>query len=107
MDEELMGLYRNIEMEADSSILNYFTQIELAVSSEREWQIIQLIAQLDWIPLPYFISYKRFYNYIKNTTTWNLKPVLDKLVNTECYFDVARYKDKFRNIRAYKKLDEM
>jgi len=53
----------------------------LHTSSEREWQIIQCITALEHLPLPYFVVYKRFYNYIKATTTWNLKPLAEKLVN--------------------------
>lgn len=90
MDEALLDMYKGIELEADSTLLYYASQIELHTSSEREWQIIQCTAHIEHIPLPYFVAYKRFYNYIKSTTKWNLTPVADKLRNTEYYFNVMR-----------------
>jgi len=82
LDESLMELYRGVEFEADNSLLYYACQIELSNSSEREWQIIQLLAEIEVLPLPYFTAYQRFYNYIKATTDWNLTPLADKLKNT-------------------------
>ena len=81
MDESLLQLYKGIEFEADSSLLYYAAQIELNTSSQREWQIIHCITALDQLPLPYYVAYKRFFNYIKATTTWNLTPLEEKLTN--------------------------
>lgn len=64
------------------------------------------MAHLDVIPLPYFVAYKRFYNYIKTTTEWNLTPLTDKLRNTEYYFNVMRGYDGLYSIETYKKLTE-
>ena len=69
-------------MEADNTMLGYFCELELANSSSREWEIIHRITDLDIIPVRYFQLYKRFYNSIKVSTEWNLKPFEDKLANT-------------------------
>ena len=62
--------------------LGYFCELELANSTSREWEIIHRIADVDYIPLQLFQHYKRFYNYMKITTEWNLKPIAEKLSNT-------------------------
>lgn len=73
-------------------------------SSEREWLIIQLSVLLDYIPLPYFSAFKRFYNYIKTTTEWNLTPLEDKLKNTEYYYNVMRLYNTIAEVKPYKGL---
>ena len=104
MDETVLELYRGIEFCADSTLLNYACQIELGTSSEREWQIVQLLVEIEILPLPYFTAYKRFYNYIANTTEWNLKPLKDKLANTEYYHNVLRGMDSQLENPTYKQL---
>lgn len=73
-------------------------------SSEREWLIIQLSVLLEYIPLPYFTAFKRFYNYIKSTTEWNLTPLEDKLKNTEYYYNVMRLYNTIAEVKPYKGL---
>jgi tRNA U38,U39,U40 pseudouridine synthase TruA len=73
-------------------------------SSEREWLIIQLAVLLEYIPLPYFSAFKRFYNYIKTTTEWNLTPLEDKLKNTEYYYNVMRLYNTIAEVKPYKGL---
>lgn len=104
MDEGLLEYYKAIELEADSTLLYYASQIELHTSSEREWLIIQLSVMLEHIPLPYFTAFKRFYNYIKSTTEWKLTPLEDKLKNTEYYYNVMRLYDSISEVKPYKGL---
>jgi hypothetical protein len=85
-------------------LLFYACQIELHTSSEREWLIIQLSVLLEHIPLPYYPAYRRFYNYIKSTTEWNLTPLFDKLRNTEYYYNVMRLYDTISEAKPYKAL---
>jgi hypothetical protein len=59
------------------------------------------------LPLPYYLAYQRFFNYIKATTDWNLAPLADKLRNTEYYFSAMRQYDSIsRSSRSYRKLRE-
>ncbi len=37
MNDDLFELYKSIPIEADSTLLYYFCQIEMTRSSEREW----------------------------------------------------------------------
>lgn len=106
MDEALLELYKAIEFQADSTLLYYACQLELSTSSEREWQIIHCLAQIQYLPLPYFLSYKRFYNYIKATTEWKLKPVEDKLRNTQYYYSALRQEDSLLRVKTYRKMKE-
>jgi hypothetical protein len=59
---------------------------------------------LEHIPLPYFTAYKRFYNYVKSTTEWNLTPLQDKLRNTEYYYSVMRLYDSISEVKTYQGL---
>jgi hypothetical protein len=97
-------LYKGIELEGDTSLLYYASQIELQTSSEREWQIVQCLVHIDHLPLPYFVVFKRFYNYIKATTDWNLAPLFDKLRNTEYYYNAMRQEDSALRVRPYRNL---
>lgn len=64
------------------------------------------MAHIEHIPLPYFVAYKRFYNYIKSTTKWNLTPIADKLRNTEYHFNVMRHYDTLLTVKPYRALRE-
>lgn len=61
---------------------------------------------LDHIPLPYYPAFRRFHNYIKATTDWNLTPLHEKLLNTEYYYDVMRLYDSHSQVKPYKALRE-
>lgn len=63
--------------------------------------MIQLAVQLEVIPLPYFSAFKRFYNYIKSTTEWNLTPLQEKLKNTEYYHNAMRMQDSLEEVKTY------
>lgn len=103
-DEAALELYKAIELESDSTLLYYASQIELAQSSEREWQIIQCLAHLEFIPLPYYIAFRRFYNSIKVSTKWNLTPIAEKLRNTQYYFNVMRLYDSMYGVLTYRQI---
>lgn len=107
LDEGLMELYKGVELQADTSLLYYACQVELSNSSEREWQIVQLLAEIEVLPLPYWAAYQRFFNYIRATTDWNLTPLADKLRNTEYYYSAMRQYDSIsRSSRSYRRLRE-
>ena len=106
MDEQLASLYQQIELESDTTLLYYACQIEMETSSEREWQIVQCLAHLDYLPLPYYPAYQRFHNYIKATTEWDLTPLTDKLKNTENYYSGMRQEDGLKRVRTFGKMRE-
>lgn len=65
---------------------------------------MQCLAHIDTLPLPYFTAFKRFYNYIKATTEWDLTPLADKLKNIEYYHSAMRQYETINRIRSYRKL---
>ena len=50
-----------------------------------------MLANLDYFPVSYFQDYKRFYNYLKYTTEWNIDVIKDKLFNSECFINSRRF----------------
>lgn len=44
MTDDIFDLYKAIQIEADSTILHYFCEIEMSRSSEREWEVLRNLA---------------------------------------------------------------
>lgn len=105
LTDEIFELYKNIPIEADSTVLYYFCQIEMTRSSEREWEILRNLAEINHVPIPYYQAIRRFYHYMRVAAPeWDLTPIEDKLKNTEFYFNATRATDTFHNISFYKNL---
>lgn len=76
MTDDIFELYKSIQIDSDSTILHYFCEIELSRSSEREWEVLRNLAELNHIPLPYYQSMRRFYNYMRVAAPdWDLTSI--------------------------------
>ena len=102
MTDDIFELYKSIQIDSDSTILHYFCEIEMSRSSEREWEVLRNLAELNHIPIPYYQSMKRFYNYMRVAAPdWDLTAIEEKLKNTEFMFDAKRGRDKFFKAHFY------
>jgi len=76
LTDDIFELYKSIQIEAESTLLYYFCQIEMTRSSEREWEVLRNLAELSHIPIPYYQAVKRFQNYMKVAAPeWDLTPI--------------------------------
>ena len=105
MTDDVFELYKSIQIEADSTVLFYFCLIEMTRSSEREWEVLRNLAELNHVPIPYYQAVRRFYYYMRvSAPEWDLTPIEEKLKNTEFYYNALRGTDQFYNVTFYRNL---
>jgi hypothetical protein len=113
-DEAAHQLYTEVPIEALSTELSFFCRLEMMNSSGREWEVIHRLSDLEYVPLPHFQDYKRFYNYVSVIAQdWDLECIKYKLENTEFFHNVQRYesgsldKQFYANIRSFQKFSNL